>query len=1235
MSQNTRDLRLSGDMSLTRSGGRGSRRQLLETGTRLREGRYIIEEVLGSGGEGVVYRALDSVRRSQVALKVLHLDDSTAIPQLKREFRFLRDLIHPGLVPLHELVVQRELPFFTMSFIEGANFLEAAADVDMTHGLAIQLAEVLDFLHRTGRVHRDVKPSNLMVRPTGQLVLLDFGIGLDLSERKRGPALVGTPRYMAPEVLRMDGATPKSDAYSFGVLLYEALVGKHPTASGRTDLAQSEPYDPGLVKTDLPAGLREAVCRLTLPDPGARATMAEALALLGNGNEESPSGVFGKESPIPDSTLRAYMGRDAELLRLEEARTRAATKHEPVLVRLEAPSGLGKSATLSRFLDTTKGALLLRSRCSEHELVPHKAFDGVLECLTDYLLDQPLEVVDRLVPPSDATTLVQLFPELARVPAFVELLADDTPTGDYRAMRLHAYSKLAEVLYRLAHETELIIAIDDLQWGDVDSGKLLYEVFTCTPPPPCLVVLAYRSEERETSPCLTQIFQRTRPLQEVLVSSHISLEALGDHDARRLVNGLVSHRGDSQAWVDEIVHEAGGSPLLLTEIASHLSGELERNQSPDVAVNLDQIVEARAARLSPQADRIFGLLCCSGAPLELAFLAEITTTNADDMAMQLQSQRLARQREGGALLEVFHDAIRESKLRALGPAQKNLHLELAEQLESHGGDPAEIARHYHEAGDERASNWAARAAHAANKSFALAQAVQLYRLALEANYLEAGRRNQLREALANALADSGRGAEAAPLYAALAEHAEVDKAIELRRRAAEQWLITGNAHEGTDILIGVHKEVGLKWPSTPFAALRDLLYHRFRLRFEDKDEAPALELKPAQAKKLEHKIAAARAAWPISFISTIHGAANSSLYVRLALKGGKQQDLALGYAMEAIYHAAAGTQQRGLSEACLERSHKLMPPDSKGYNPAFLHFARAQCDYMCGDLLRSLNSYEAAEQGFVENCRNVSWELNSGRILWTDALFYLGRHRELDIRFPQWIADAHERGDVYLESALTLSNTPRTTLRTGSLEASEEEIERGMAMWKSPYVGYHHFSAAAVRAYVYVYVGQPKRAIECLNAVKGDMRRTFMDQVQVARIQMTHFEALACLEHAADLKPGSERRRMLRRAKNIAGKMYRENADWATAFGLQYDAVANLLHKPTEGGVELLKQAGGMFRALRMDLHAASVDARVGELIGGDEGKELLNGSHAVFEQADVCDWVAAVCCHTPRVLPR
>lgn len=1229
--------------ALTKTAPKSSSRLILDAQTELRGGRYVIIEVLGSGGEGVVYRAQDTVRGEEIAIKVLHLDDGVAIPQLKREFRFLRDLVHPNLLPLYELVVERQLSFFTMSYIQGEDFLSSVKAGQPLSSLAYQLADVLDFLHRTGRVHRDVKPSNILVRPNGELVLMDFGIGLDLNgSRTERQGVMGTPRYMAPEVLAMRGAGPKSDAYSLGVLLYEALTGQHPQASGRTQLNQASGFDPRGMVEDVSESWASLVQGLTEPNPERRFSVEMCLKFLQDSRNST------RFSTLAPAGGFAFAGRTSELARLQAAKEWVRDGFSPFVVRVEARSGMGKTSLVRHFLSSQTDTIVLKGRCSEHELLPHKAIDGVVTDLVDYLRTRPDEFQLELLPEADAAILTQLFPEFSLLPAYHRLSTEVLQYGDYRVMRQRAYLALAGVLSRLSIEQSLIVAIDDLQWGDLDSGKLISEVFGGSDRPNCLLILSYRSEERGHSECLAEIFDRKPGLGDDVPGTIIELGPLASVDANLLLQEIVGP--DQRDSVEQIVTEAKGSPLLLTEMAAHVRGAGGLVTTGATTEIMRSIVATRVDLLSESSRDAFYLLCCCGGRTDVTLLSELSRCSGELLVRQLEQARLATTRQGGMWIEPLHDAVRESTLLDLREGTPALHLRLAEALVRRAGDPAEITRHFHACHDPRTSEWAERAADAAARSFALATSISLYRLALDTALGERERDISLRNRLADMLADAGRGAEAAPIYAQLANEVPVDKAIELRRRAAEQWLITGDSQRGTEVLSEVHRQVGLRWPQTPVGALGALMYHRGRLALigdtgirnavlsqsdrtlrSSKDDPPVSALH----QNVERQLAACRAAWPIGMISVIHGAANASLFLRLALRSGNPSALSIGCAMEAIYHAIGGPKNAHKVDRWMKYAETIGRAHLDSYTRAFLSFAAGQNRYLSGDMHAALAAFEESERLFLKHGRGVAWELNSGRIFWSDALFYLGHHRQLDQRFTEWIADATERGDDHILAALQMAKGPRTVLRDGDVEQARQEIAEGAARWNAPYISYHHLSAGVGNAYVNIYRGAPREALATMPGLRAMMKKSYMDQVHVAQVQVGGMEAIASIEAAADERNPSQRKEHLRRARRMAQMMFSQGATWSTGLALQFDALAGLIEAPSTEGIEQLRQAQVLFEDAGMRLHAAGVNGRIGELIGGDEGKELLDRCHAVFAQAEIGDWVSGLSCITPRVLPR
>src|SRR5262245_33084193 len=261
----------------------GHPRSSLPLATSLSSGRFSIVRVLGQGGMGLVFEALDAVRKRRIELKTLATMDPAGVYQLKNEFRALCELEHPNLVHMYELFARRDAWFFTMELVQGQRFDEwVRPGGDLHEGrlrsALAQLACGVRAIHDAGKVHRDLKPSNVLVDRGGRVIVLDFGLSGSPDAGSAGqtvPAtcVVGTPEYMAPEQAAGQPANAASDAYAIGVMLFEALLGRLPfEGSLHSILAQKLMHEApaALLRRNLPIDLAATCTKLLARDPAAR-----------------------------------------------------------------------------------------------------------------------------------------------------------------------------------------------------------------------------------------------------------------------------------------------------------------------------------------------------------------------------------------------------------------------------------------------------------------------------------------------------------------------------------------------------------------------------------------------------------------------------------------------------------------------------------------------------------------------------------------------------------------------------------------------------------------------------------------------------------------------------------------------------------------------------------------------------------------------------------------------------
>lgn len=1247
-------------------------RRVLAVGDSLLGGRFELTAQLGRGGMGVVYSAFDRDLKRQVALKTLEHVDAFAQNRLKDEFRVLADVVHPNLAELYGLFWDGDLCFFSMELVQGQTFRryvlgEAAASTHvattvrgvtpdsrpaslspsavagapkehvtsthvgrLTHAevreLFAQLAEGVHAIHEAGKLHRDLKPPNVLVSDQQRVVVLDFGLVRDSPEGARtagaglyafpeNPGMVwGTPEFMAPEQAAGRATTRASDWYAFGVMFFEVLTGQLPFVGDSqfvmTQKRVTEAPDPTWFADALPTDLANLCAQLLAIEPSARPTFDVIMHTL----RPEHAATANVQPTLGAAQTHFLLGRDAELDALHAAFERVRTG-QPALVWIEAPSGMGKTALVQEFvtrLRLCEDAAILTGRCHEREQLPYKALDPVLDQLARYLRQQSEARVEQFTPP-DVHHLVRAFAALGTVFTSLPEEANDnaaTASADAQQSRRRAYRALKVLLRNMSRVRPLVLLIDDLQWGDVDSARVLEELLTGADRPPFLLVGAYRSETSQ--PFLRDLVSEM-PTRVGIVADHIVLKPLPERVALQLAHALLTS-AEQVVDVASIVRESAGNPFFLEALVQH---QAEGGALDAKSVSVDGLVRARCAQLPAPAMRLLSVLSVAGQPIEqpVALEAAGLTTEAHAAVTALRNGRFVRTRPGLAAdeIEPYHDRVRESVYAGLDADQVRVHHEtLAQILEATGrAEPEMLSRHFYGAGKlVPASEYSVLAAEQAAAAFAFDRAAEFYGRALEYHPGDAEHRWRLYERLGDAFTNAGRGAQAAEALTKAAEGRSGHEALQLKRRAAEQWLASGRITEGLAALREVLRAVGMTMPDSPSRALAELLYLRGRLwlrgtRFVSKSES---EIPPAELLRIDSCRAAA---WSLGVVDQIHGALFQTKHLLLALQAGEPIRIATSLSAQAMYLAGEGAP-RAKVDALFARAAELTRGVDDPYVRAVVLCSHGTAAALVADYSTARVELQEAEQLFREHCRAARGETNTTRLFWAASLGYLGRWHELNERLESWLADAAERGDLYAATTLRLNEVSTLLwLAADDPETARRDAQEAMEGWPHRGDSVQGFYSRVLPVYVELYVGDVRAAMRRMEELLPGFYRSLLSRLKGLRAPV---ELLAGLCHLGMLKERhGDRAHHLSGVRRHLRYLEADSIAYSGVFAAMLRARVSAYEHGEQASVVPLQEALERSEALGMAMISACLRDRLGNIVGGDRGREMVQAAAVVF----------------------
>ena len=1253
--------------------------------------RFELLERIGSGGMGIVYRALDRERGGEVALKTLASASAKGIFRFKQEFRALADVAHPNLVSLHELFFDNDQWFFTMELVDGVDFLThvsgrptgdgPGAHVDSAMETVVdrgkprggpaaaarvvaampplgragigrlrnalgQLVAGIMALHESGHLHHDIKPSNVIVTDAGRVVILDFGVVAALAADRRAideGEIVGTPAYMAPEQATDAPPTTASDWYGVGVMLYHALAGRLPfTGSEERILREKRLVQPSpvrLSRPEVPEDLDRLCMALLDPRPEHRPTGAEVLARLGagaGGDRADPSAarIAASEAEMP------LVGREAELAALEAARERVRGG-EAVAVHVRGTSGMGKSALVRAFLEQVRRdprALVLAGRCYERESVPYKAMDTVVDALCQRLLGWTAQEVEAIAPP-DAALLGTMFPVLRRIDAFAGRVDEELLQAPHR-LRRRAFGALRSLLGALAATRPVVIFIDDLQWGDADSAALLDAVLEPPGAPPLLVLGCYRAEERQQSGFLGRI--AVAPIE-------VPVEPLPEAQALAVARSLLGAQGGDDALARSLAAESGGNPFFLHELVRFVGVEHAAQSIP----SLDALIERRVDRLGDDGRGLIEAIAVAGRPIEqrvaraAAGIAEGEWPALVQRAAAARLLRISGSRSDD-LVECYHDRIREAVSARLSARElAGTHRALAVALEeSYRRDPETVAEHFAAAGDaDRAAQYALQAADLAAAALAFDRAASLYRRALALEppgpttelasqrwfvAVHAGdERLAVRVKLAAALVNAGRGADAAAIYLEAAGQSAGDVALELRRMAAEHFLRSGHIDPGIRALEEVLGGVGLSLPRTARRSVPGLLWRRARLRLRGLEPGEPGSLSGDALARLE---VCRTANLGLSLFDPVRSAVFSTRHLHLALDSGDPYRISFAMAIEAGFMASAKNPVR--AKELLERAEAIAGQVGHPMLRATAGMIRAILRYERGDFRDAFLHCERTEELVRRELTGMSWELGTLEMFSIHSLFFLGEFAEILRRVPRHIADARDRGDLYAIMYLRSLAGPCTrVICHDDVAGAEAEIAEVEEQFPGSGFFLQHLFVIYARTFLDVYGGEPERAHRRMCETRPRVRASMLLHDRSVRTFWTFLYGATAVAAAA--RGGRQAPALVRKVRKAARALAGDGAVPYRAMAHFLVGAAEHLAGRDDRAVTELEAAAAGFDAAHMKLFAASARVRLGQVVGGTRGEQLVASSTATLVDGPVARPERAMECMAPGFAGR
>lgn len=608
--------------------------------------RYTLDKLLGSGRVGKVYLATDQHKNKEVAVKILTQSLSSEREQtlFKREFLSIKNLNHPGVVKVFE---QGE-NFFTMEYVKGSS-LDVLKEYEFSQifDACTEITKILDYIHKQGVIHRDLKPDNIKIDKKLAPKILDFGFATyDSAQNFLDPQsdIMGTLDYMAPEMIKGFQIDTRADLYSLGVLFYELVTGQVPFKSDdiiTTVLKQVETTAvlPSKINPKIVDGFEKIIMKLIEKSPAKRFQSAEELLA-------SMLRLAGK-SEIQDIKIERgkhllgspkFCGREDELKHLSLGFSKAL-KGRGYFVAISGESGIGKTALLKHFqAQIAEGTISVFVDCANDHAMEYPIFaQAITHILEHFKRETPSilsEILDRW-----GNVLWSLNPQLFEQDSYFSHVKPEKslPTNIVE-------EKICEFFIEISKYHFLSLFIDNIHNLNEQNCQLLLKFVQKTQNISLFICCAYSSILQDIHNPLNKFISS---LQWKKFCQQLELAPLNKEDVKTLFTSMVNNQYIAPTILDKLFEVSRGIPILLEDSIHKIADDgLIYQKGGSWVINIDDLRKIKRPNLLEESllekyntldDKklqIIQLATIAGHPLSQELMTQIL--HVDELDKQLQ-----------------------------------------------------------------------------------------------------------------------------------------------------------------------------------------------------------------------------------------------------------------------------------------------------------------------------------------------------------------------------------------------------------------------------------------------------------------------------------------------------------------------------------------------------------------------------------------------------------------------